>query len=139
MENEASVKGRVIAELLSHLTNDLAIGKKIKSGELRKRLKEPAWKVPDCFNMTHIDMGQFTMKLLSSKENPRGDKVILQLHGGGYTGAVRNAYYVFAGLDNEVSHGCSVLTADYRVAPANPYPAALEDAVASYQWLMDKG
>ena len=139
MENEASVKGRVIAELLSHLTNDLAIGKKIKSGELRKRLKEPAWKVPDCFNMTHIDMGQFTMKLLSSKENPKGDKVILQLHGGGYTGAVRNAYYVFAGLYNEVSHGCSVLTPDYRVAPENPYPAALEDAVASYQWLMDKG
>lgn len=139
MENEASVKGRVIAELLSHLTNDLAIGKKIKSGELRKRLKEPAWKVPDCFNMTHIDMGQFTMKLLSSKENPREDKVILQLHGGGYTGAVRNAYYVFAGLYNEVSHGCSVLTPDYRVAPENPYPAALEDAVASYQWLMDKG
>ena len=139
MENEASVKGRVIAELLSHLTNDLAIGKKIKSVELRKRLKEPAWKVPDCFNMTHIDMGQFTMKLLSSKENPRGDKVILQLHGGGYTGAVRNAYYVFAGLYNEVSHGCSVLTPDYRVAPENPYPAALEDAVASYQWLMDKG
>ena len=139
MENEASVKGRVIAELLSHLTNDLAIGRKIKSGELRKRLKEPAWKVPDCFNMTHIDMGQFTMKLLSSKENPRGDKVILQLHGGGYTGAVRNAYYVFAGLYNEVSHGCSVLTPDYRVAPENPYPAALEDAVASYQWLMDKG
>ena len=139
MENGASVKGRVIAELLSHLTNDLAIGKKIKSGELRKRLKEPAWKVPDCFNMTHIDMGQFTMKLLSSKENPRGDKVILQLHGGGYTGAVRNAYYVFAGLYNEVSHGCSVLTPDYRVAPENPYPAALEDAVASYQWLMDKG
>ena len=139
MENEASVKGRVIAELLSHLTNDLAIGKKIKSGELRKRLKEPAWKVPDCFNMTHIDMGQFTMKLLSSKENPRGDKVILQLHGGGYTGAVRNAYYVFAGLYNEVSHGCSVLTPDYRVAPENPYPAALEEAVASYQWLMDKG
>ena len=139
MENEASVKGRVIAELLSHLTNDLAIGRKIKSGELRKRLKEPAWKVPDCFNMTHIDMGQFTMKLLSSKENPRGDKVILQLHAGGYTGAVRNAYYVFAGLYNEVSHGCSVLTPDYRVAPENPYPAALEDAVASYQWLMDKG
>lgn len=52
---------------------------------------------------------------------------------------MRNAYYVFAGLYNEVSHGCSVLTPDYRVAPENPYPAALEDAVASYQWLMDKG
>ena len=28
MENEASIKGRVIAEMLSHLTNDFKIGKK---------------------------------------------------------------------------------------------------------------
>lgn len=139
IENEASVKGRVIAELLSHLTNDLQIGKKIKSGELRKRLKEPAWHVPECFNMTNIDMENFSMKLLSLKENPEQDYVILQLHGGGYMGAVRNAYYVFAGLYNEVSKGCNVLTPDYRVAPEHPYPAALEDALASYQWLLDKG
>ena len=139
IENEASVKGRVIAELLSHLTNDLQIGKKIKSGELRKRLKEPAWHVPECFNMTNIDMENFSMKLLSLKENPGQDYVILQLHGGGYMGAVRNAYYVFAGLYNEVSKGCNVLTPDYRVAPEHPYPAALEVALASYQWLLDKG
>ena len=139
IENEASVKGRVIAELLSHLTNDLQIGKKIKSGELRKRLKEPAWHVPECFNMTNIDMENFSMKLLSLKENPGQDYVILQLHGGGYMVAVRNAYYVFAGLYNEVSKGCNVLTPDYRVAPEHPYPAALEDALASYQWLLDKG
>lgn len=139
IENEASVKGRVIAELLSHFTNDLQIGKKIKSGELRKRLKEPAWHVPECFNMTNIDMENFSMKLLSLKENPGQDYVILQLHGGGYMGAVRNAYYVFAGLYNEVSKGCNVLTPDYRVAPEHPYPAALEDALASYQWLLDKG
>ena len=139
IENEASVKGRVIAELLSHLTNDLQIGKKIKSGELRKRLKEPAWHVPECFNMTNIDMENFSMKLLSLKENPGQDYVILQLHGGGYMGAVLNAYYVFAGLYNEVSKGCNVLTPDYRVAPEHPYPAALEDALASYQWLLDKG
>ena len=139
IETEASVKGRVLADLLSHLTNDLQIGKKIKSGELRKRLKEPPWIVPDCFNMTHIELKNFSMKLLSLKENPSQDHVILQLHGGGYMGAVRNAYYVFAGLYNEVSHGCNVLTPDYRVAPEHPYPAALEDAVASYQWLLDKG
>ena len=139
IETEASIKGRVIADLLSHLTNDLQIGKKIKSGELRKRLKEPPWIVPDCFNMTHIEMKNFSMKLLSLKENPNQDHVILQLHGGGYMGAVRNAYYVFAGLYNEVSHGCNVLTPDYRVAPEHPYPAALEDAVASYRWLLDKG
>ena len=31
-------------------------------------------------------MDHFTMKLLSLKENPNTDYVILQLHGGGYTG-----------------------------------------------------
>lgn len=139
IESETSIQGRVIRDLLAHLTNDLSIGKKIKSGELRKRLQEPPWKVPGCFTMTHIEMANYTMEYLASKENPNLEKVILQLHGGGYTGAVRNAYYVFAGLYNEVSHGCSVLTPDYRVAPEHPYPAALEDAVASYQWLLNQG
>lgn len=135
-----SVQGRVISELIGTLTNDMLIGKQIKSGKLRKRMVEPPWHVPACFVMTHIDMPDFTMKMLeSSKENPNTDKVILQLHGGGYMGAVRNAYYVFAGLYNEVSHGFSVLTPDYRVAPEHPFPAALQDAVAAYQWLLDQG
>lgn len=99
---------------------------------------EPPWIPPAMFNLTGINMDHFTMKLLSLKENPNTDYVILQLHGGGYTGAVRNAYYVFAGLYNELSHGCNVLTPDYRVAPENPYPAALEDALASYRWLLSR-
>lgn len=138
-DEEVSIQGKILANLMGHITNDLAIGKKIKSGELRKRMKEPAWLVPDCFVTEDIDMEGFTMKLLSSKENPNTERVILQLHGGGYMGAVRNAYYVFAGLYNEVSEGCSVLTPDYRVAPEHPYPAALEDAVACYKWLLSQG
>jgi acetyl esterase/lipase len=134
-----SVQGRVVAELISHFTNDLAIGKKIKNGELRKRLTEPPWKVPDCFTMTHIDREHFSMKFLASKENPNTDHVILQLHGGGYIAAMRNSYYVFAGLYNEISRGCGVLTPDYRVAPEDPFPAALMDAVDSYRWLLAAG
>ena len=138
-ETATSLKGRLVTNLMGHITNDLAIGKFIKSGELRKHISEPVWLVPDCFTMTDIDMGNFTMKLLEAKENPNTDRVILQLHGGGYVGRVRNAYYVFAGLYNEVSKGCAVLTPDYRVAPEHKYPAALEDAVASYKWLLDQG
>lgn len=141
LENEASVRGKVMRDLIAHVTNDHLIGKKIKNGELRKRIgnAEPPWKCPDCFRMTVIEMEHFTMELLEAKENPNNEKIILQLHGGGYVGAMRNAYRMFAGLYNEVSRGMSVLTIDYRVAPENPYPAALEDAYAAYCWLMEQG
>ena len=139
-ENEASIRGRVVRDLIAHTTNDLLIGKKIKNGELRKQIgtAEPPWKCPECFTMQTIEMEHFTMELLESKENANRDKIILQLHGGGYVGAMRNAYRMFAGLYNEVSHGMSVLTPDYRVAPEHPYPAALEDAVAAYLWLIEE-
>lgn len=63
--------------------------------------------------MTVIEMEHFNMEWLELRENPNTDKVILQLHGGGYIGAMRNAYRMFAGLYCEVSGGMSVLTVDY--------------------------
>ncbi len=41
-----SLKGRIVTNLIGHITNDLAIGKKIKSGELRKRLKRTKMESP---------------------------------------------------------------------------------------------
>ena len=140
-ENEASIRGKVMRDLIAHVTNDHLIGKKIKNGELRKKIgdSEPPWKCPDCFSLEVIGMDNFSMEYLQSKENPNTEKVILQLHGGGYVGAMRNAYRMFAGLYCEVSHGMSVLTPDYRVAPEHPYPAALEDAYAAYCYLLEQG
>ena len=137
-ENEASIRGKVMRDLIAHVTNDHLIGKKIKNGELRKKIgdSEPPWKCPDCFSLEVIGMDNFSMEYLQSKENPNTEKVILQLHGGGYVGAMRNAYRMFAGLYCEVSHGMSVLTPDYRVAPEHPYPAAAEDAMKAWNYLM---
>ncbi len=140
-ENETSVRGRVIRELIARITDDEKIGKKIKSGELRKNIgtNEPPWRCPELFVMETIEREHYQMELLSLKEGAREDKVILQLHGGGYVGGMRNAYRMFAGLYNEVSHGMSVLTPDYRVAPEEPYPAALLDAHDAYEWLLEQG
>lgn len=140
-ENEASIRGRVMRDLIAHMTSDNLIGKKLKNGELRKRIGEveAPWKCPDRFSLSVIESEQFKMELLELKEAPNRDKIILQLHGGGYVGAMRNAYRMFAGLYSEVSRGMSVLTVDYRVAPEYPYPAALLDAYAAYRWLIEQG
>lgn len=140
-ETEASIRGRVMRDLIAHVTSDNLIGRKIKNGELRKKIgeAEPPWKCPGRFKLTIIEMERFQMELLELKEEPNREKIILQLHGGGYVGAMRNAYRMFAGLYNEVSGGMNVLTIDYRVAPEHPYPAALEDAFDSYRWLLKQG
>lgn len=141
VQEESSVYGRVMSDLMYRFTNDLEIGKKIRMGELRKQYDkvELEWRVPDEYNMTDFYLENFSMRLLSRKVNPNFDKVILQLHGGGYIGAIYNNYYNVAVWYSEAANGICVLSPDYRVAPENPYPAALEDAVASYQWLLDHG
>lgn len=141
VQEESSPAGRVLADLIYTFTNDFEIGKLVKSGEIRKKVVgvEPEWKVPDGYHMTHFDLEHFSMKLLTKAENPRFDKVVLQLHGGGYVAKIKNSYYTMATYYCDAGDGISVLSPDYRVAPEDPYPAALEDALASYQWLLDRG
>ena len=84
------------------------------------------------------------MELLSRKEESEDEEtisngIILQLHGGGYYGKLHNTYRDMAGLYNELSKGYDVLSVDYRVAPEHPYPAALEDALTAYQWIIGQG
>lgn len=141
IQEESTQAGRILSDLIYNFTNDLRIGNLVKSGALRKKVSvvEPEWKAPDGYNMMHFDLENFSMKLLMKSRNPRFDRVILQLHGGGYMSKVRNAYYSCAVWYSNAADGVPVLTPDYRVAPEDPYPAALEDALASYQWLLDHG
>jgi monoterpene epsilon-lactone hydrolase len=63
-------------------------------------------------------------------------RALLYLHGGGYRLGSANCYKAFAshlaaGLD------APVLVLDYRLAPEDPFPAAVDDAVAAHRWLVD--
>ena len=135
---ENSIQGRVMRQVIAHFHSDHLLGRKIRSGELRKKLAEPEWKVPDGYSLSVIEQKHFTMELLEPDVENR-NLVILQLHGGGYIGKMRNIYRSFAGFYSELGHGIPVLSLDYRVAPEDPFPAALEDAAAAFEWLLFNG
>ncbi|MGN6516276.1 MAG: alpha/beta hydrolase [Rhizomicrobium sp.] len=68
----------------------------------------------------------------------RRDAVLLYLHGGGYVlGSSKSHRHLVAALSE--ASDMSVFAADYRLAPENRFPAAVEDAVAAYKGLLDPG
>jgi len=68
----------------------------------------------------------------------RTDAAVLYLHGGGYViGSPRSHRHLAAAIARAA--GAPALLLDYRLAPEHPFPAALDDAVAAYQWLLGRG
>ncbi len=65
-------------------------------------------------------------------------RVILFLHGGGYvSGSIRSHRHMIAQAGRDA--GARTLALDYRLAPEHPFPAALEDALTGYRWLLAQG
>ncbi|MBC7247575.1 MAG: alpha/beta hydrolase [Actinobacteria bacterium] len=71
-------------------------------------------------------------------DDAESGRALLYLHGGGYViGSIRT-------YRNMVSHlasaaGCRALLIEYRLAPENRFPCAVEDAVTAYRWLLSQG
>jgi epsilon-lactone hydrolase len=71
---------------------------------------------------------------------PQADpsRVILFLHGGGYiSGSLDSHRHMIAEAGRQA--GARTLALDYRLAPEHPFPAALEDAMAGYRFLLAQG
>ncbi|MEI8151871.1 MAG: alpha/beta hydrolase [Hyphomicrobiales bacterium] len=64
--------------------------------------------------------------------------VILFFHGGGYCiGSAQTHRDLVSRLCT--ASGARALSVDYRLAPENPFPAAVDDGVAAYRWLRSQG
>ncbi len=135
-EKKISIRGNLVRELLSNII-DTSLGEPIQTGKFRKHPVEPPWKIPNGYSYEKIQLNNFVMEHLSLKEKP-SEKVILQLHGGGYIGPMKNLYRRFSVNYSELGSGAEVLTINYRVAPEHPFPAAFEDAIATYKWLIEE-
>ncbi len=72
-----------------------------------------------------------------SQRNQIADKAILYLHGGYYISGSLSTHRSIAARIGKVTNS-PVLNIAYRLAPEDPFPAGLEDAVAAYKWLIEE-
>ncbi|UOQ52435.1 alpha/beta hydrolase [Hymenobacter cellulosivorans] len=86
----------------------------------------------DCFSLE----GMAAEWIKPEKANPR--RVLLYLHGGGYVLGSLNTHRSAVGA---LAQRCQMhaLTIAYRKAPDFPFPAALDDALLAYRWLLKQG
>ena len=144
MYEEMSRKSRLVRALVAEFNSNKRLTEKYSTNTYGKSDMDEEFRYPEHLTAEKIVLGgddeesQFETELLQWKDSD-SPWVILHFHGGGYVGAMRRHYKRMAGLYSEVGHGATVLTVDYRVAPEHPFPAALDDAVTSYNWLLEQG
>lgn len=130
---------------LQDVLNDIdvtfrALTPEMELAEVRKRL-EPLFGSgvldPGC-NHSRVSFGEAGGELITPHDAPAGGSAVLYLHGGGYCVCSIDTH---RDLCERIAHeaGGQVLAVDYRLAPEHPFPAALDDALAGYQWLLDQG
>lgn len=65
-------------------------------------------------------------------------RAVLYLHGGGYVIGSIATHRAMVGRISRAAKARALLI-DYRLAPEHPFPAAVEDSVAAYRWMLDNG
>lgn len=94
-------------------------------------------RVPRGVEVREQDVAGLPAEWLIPKGNkPEEHATILYLHGGGFVAGSRNTHRELAARIAKAT-GARVLLPEYRLAPEHPYPAANEDCLAFYRWLLE--
>jgi epsilon-lactone hydrolase len=93
-------------------------------------------KLPEKCRREPIKIGEMYAEWLKFPTS-REDKVILYFHGGAYEYGSANTHRTLAARIGEGA-GVKVLLPEYRLAPEHHFPAAIEDAVEVYHWLISQ-
>lgn len=114
--------------------------------EARRLLASESWMfggdAPEVASSTEVTIeGRFTAQLHLPLRPARGEQgplpVLVYLHGGGWVLGSADTHDVLA---RRLCAGAqvAVLNVDYRLAPEHPFPAAVEDSVAAYRWVLEQ-
>ncbi len=82
--------------------------------------------------------GDVTGLWITAREADPRAGAVLYLHGGGFVFGSLRSHRHLAAMVSQVT-GLPVLLLDYRRAPEHRFPAAANDAMAGWRWLLDQG
>ena len=119
---------------------DLPINKKTGFLENAARLShmKRIWKVPKGYQFNQHDLEGLPVEELIHKRSDDG-RVILQFHGGAYIMRFFDQYRMVAHKYSKISRGARIVSVDYHTAPNHVFPKALEDALKTWDWLLNQG
>jgi monoterpene epsilon-lactone hydrolase len=127
------------AENLETILRQSAFPADIDINEQRRQLKAliSAQPLPADVTVTAAALGGVPTAEITI-DGVESRRVVLYFHGGVY---VLGDAFQAAGLASQVGRltGAKVISVDYRLAPEHPYPAAVDDALAAYEALLDNG
>ena len=93
--------------------------------------------LPEGTSVDAVEAGSVPAEWVSAPGADPG-LVIMYLHGGAYVAGSLNTHRGLAARLSAAAGGF-VFTVDYRLAPEHPHPAAVDDAVTAYRWLLEHG
>jgi epsilon-lactone hydrolase len=91
--------------------------------------------IPESVEVRPVNAGGVSSLAIGPAGDP--ETAILYLHGGGYTVGSAYGYRPLVGA-LVAAAGVGALVPDFRLAPEHPFPAALEDALSAYRWLLEQ-
>lgn len=134
-----SLRSRLLSTFLRYTVKPILTSKYYNPVRSRSRLERTMGKrkPAEGVSITEIDTGSVKGEWHTPEES-RSNACIFYLHGGGYLVGSPRVYRSVTTRLAQLS-GARVFSLDYRLAPEHPFPAAIDDALSAYQWLMAEG
>ena len=118
------------------------LASRVRSDDYRQRRKDMdaralEYKIAPDVTVEPVTANGVRAEWTSTPSDAR-DAALLWLHGGGYVIGSLDSHRHLVSEAGRVARAWA-LTLDYRLAPEHPFPAAVEDAVSGYRYLLARG
>ena len=135
-----SLRTKFINFLMRHTVKPLLRRQGAEIDLIRRRMGSDPSKVktlPETIESFVVEIAGLKIERISSKSSTR-TRALLYFHGGGYVLGASPGHRDLAAALAEMAD-LAVYLVDYRLAPEHPFPAAVDDALQAYQWLLEQG